>query len=83
MKPFFGAYFGLFKDKHCYWFGILLLIQVTLLFTFAIVQYLNVSIVAINIAAAFFYQPDNTVNDDIVHLSKWRKLGHLCTQQLA
>ena len=54
MKPFFDAYFGLFKDKHCYWFGILLLIQVTLLFTFAIVQYLNVSIVAINIAAAFF-----------------------------
>ena len=97
MKPFFDAYFGPFKDKLCYWFRILLLIQVILLLTFAIVQYPNVGTVAINIAAAltplsktaiedvykkqylsiwensFFYQPDNTFINNIVHLSKWRK----------
>ena len=52
MKPFFDAYFGPFKDKHCYWVGILLLFRVVVLLVFAIVQDPNISLVAVNIAAA-------------------------------
>ena len=51
MKPFFDAYFGPFKDKHCYWVGILLLFRVVVLLVFAIVQDPNISLVAVNIAA--------------------------------
>ena len=52
MKPFFDAYFGPFKDKHCYWVGILLLIRVVILLIFAIVQDPNISLVSVNIVAA-------------------------------
>ena len=50
MKPFFDAYFGPFKDKLCYWVGILLLIRVVVLLTFAVIQDPNISLVAVNIA---------------------------------
>ena len=51
IKPFFDAYFGPFKDKHCYWVGILLLIRVIVLLIFAIVQDPDISLIAVNIAA--------------------------------
>jgi len=35
LKPFFDAYFGPFKDRHCYWVGTMLLVRVLLLLTFA------------------------------------------------
>ena len=38
MKPFFDAYFGPFKDKHGYWFGIMLLVRVKLFLVYAITQ---------------------------------------------
>ena len=38
MKPFFDAYFGPFKDKHGYWFGIMLLFRVKLFLVHAITQ---------------------------------------------
>ena len=31
LKPFFDANFGLFKDKHQYWVGVMLLVQAILL----------------------------------------------------
>ena len=43
MKPFFDAYIGPFKDKHCYWVGILLLVRVVVLLIFALVQDPNIS----------------------------------------
>ena len=51
MKPFFDAYFGPFKDKQCYWVGILLLFRVVVQLIFAIAQDPNISLVAVNIAA--------------------------------
>ena len=39
LKPLFDAYTGPFKEKHCYWFGVLLLVRVTLYLVFS----LNVS----------------------------------------
>ena len=51
MKPFFDAYLGPFKDKQCYWVGILLLFRVVVLLIFAIVQDPNISLIAVNIAA--------------------------------
>ena len=51
MKPFFDACFGPFNDKHCYWVGILLLIRVIVLLTFAVGQDQNISLVAVNITA--------------------------------
>ena len=38
MKPFFDAHFGPFKDKHGYWFGIMLLVRVKLFLVYAITQ---------------------------------------------
>jgi len=35
LKPFFDAYFGPFKDRHCYWIGTMLLVRVLLLLIFA------------------------------------------------
>ena len=34
--------------------------------------------VPLNLGELFLYQPDNTVTDDIVHSSKWRKSGCSC-----
>ena len=102
MKPFFDAYFGPLKDKHCYWVGTVLLFRVVVLLVLAIVQDPNISLITVNIAALIYtseqnnvrkcvqemvplnmgelllYQPDNTVTDDIVHSSKWRKSGCPC-----
>jgi len=36
LKPLFDAYFGPFKDKHCYWVGVMLLMRTFLLITYAI-----------------------------------------------
>ena len=47
----FDAYLGPFKDKQCYWVGILLLFRVVVLLIFAIVQDPNISLIAGNIAA--------------------------------
>ena len=38
MKPFFDAHFGPFKNKHGYWFGIMLLFRVKLFLVYAITQ---------------------------------------------
>ena len=51
MKPFFDAYFGPLKDKHCYWVGTVLLFRVVVLLTFAVIQDPNISLIAVNIAA--------------------------------
>ena len=63
MKPFFDAYFGPFKDKHSYWVGILLLIRVIVLLVFAIVQDPNISLVAVNIAAALILLCKTVIGD--------------------
>ena len=36
LKPLFDAYLGPFKDKHCYWVGVLLLVRVILLIISAV-----------------------------------------------
>ena len=36
LKPLFDAYFGPFKDKHCYWVGVMLLMRTLLLVIYAI-----------------------------------------------
>ena len=36
LKPLFDAYTGPFKEKHCYWFGVLLLVRVTLYLVFSL-----------------------------------------------
>ena len=72
MKPFFDAYFGPFKDKHCYWVGILLIIRVVVLLIFALVQDPNISLIAVNIAALMLLS--RTVIGDVYkkrYLSIW------------
>ena len=63
MKPFFDAYFGPFKDKHCYWVGILLLTRVVVLLMFAIVQDPNITLVAVNIVAALILLSRTAIGD--------------------
>ena len=73
MKPFFDAYFGPIKDKHCYWVGILLLIRVVVLLIFAIVQDHNISLIAVNIVAALILL-SRTATGDVYkkrYLSIW------------
>ena len=36
LKPLFDAYLGPFKDKHCYWVGVLLLVRIILLIISAV-----------------------------------------------
>ena len=36
LKPLFDAYLGPFKDKHCYWVGVLLLVRILLLIISAV-----------------------------------------------
>ena len=36
LKPLFDAYTGPFKEKHCYWFGVLLLVRVALYVVFSL-----------------------------------------------
>ena len=72
MKPFFDAYFGPLKDKHCYWVGILLIIRVVVLLIFALVQDPNISLIAVNIAALILLS--RTVIGDVYkkrYLSIW------------
>ena len=40
-KPLFDAYMGLYKDKHCYWTGMLLLARVVLIVLFSSISNTN------------------------------------------
>ena len=44
LKPFFDAYTGPYKSRHCYWTGLLLMARLILLITFSVNQSNNLSI---------------------------------------
>ena len=73
MKPFFDAYYGPYQDKHWYQVGILLLIRVILLLTFAISQDPNNGLVVTNIAATLILLSRTVLGDvyRLWYLSIW------------
>ena len=58
-KPLFDAYTGPYKDTHCYWTGLLLLIRIVLLLAFAMNVFgdpaTNLLTIIITISCLFFY----------------------------
>ena len=73
MKPFFDAYFGPYQDKQWHQVGILLLIRVILLLTFAISQDPNNGLVVTNIAATLILLSRTVLRDvyKLWYLSIW------------